>query len=238
MRSKDLSVRQKKLSHRADRYLSGVLEELGRKSHLQEATVVLIGSAARGAETWRSDIDVLIVTPERIESWPTPADLHLLLETRASLIERASAGNDFALWATRYGQVKWDPTNWWNQLQNSPAAHSWPLWEQNLKLAIPRLSMAIDLLDMGDSDAAEEELLSAASQLARALMLRSLVFPLSRSELPRQLRKIHIDRLANLLELLLVGSSDLATLRLTTRYLLIVIKSLQFHVASATGSLA
>jgi hypothetical protein len=98
--------------------------------------------------------------------------------------------------------------------------------------------MAIDLLDMGDSDAAEEELLSAASQLARALMLRSLVFPLSRSELPRQLRKIHIDRLANLLELLLVGSSDLATLRLTTRYLLIVIKSLQFHVASATGSLA
>ena len=70
MRSKDLSVRQKKPSHRADRYLSGVLEELGRKSHLQEATVVLIGSAARGAETWRSDIDVLIVRQSESKAGP------------------------------------------------------------------------------------------------------------------------------------------------------------------------
>lgn len=63
--------------------------------------------------------------------------------------------------------------------------------------------MAKTVLKTGDVDAAWEEYLFAASNLARAQLLKALVFPLSRAELPQQLQSIKDNTLASALEALI-----------------------------------
>ena len=53
--------------------------------------------------------------------------------------------------------------------------------------------MSIDLLDVGDVDAASEEMMFAASHVARAVLLQHGRFPLSRMELPSQLEDLEPD---------------------------------------------
>ena len=68
------------------------------------------------------------------------------------------------------------------------------------------------MLEVEDSDAASEEFLFAASHIARATLLRAGVFPLSRPELPSQLKAVD-PNLARLLELLMTGDTDAVNLR-------------------------
>ena len=74
------------------------------------------------------------------------------------------------------------------------------------------MKMASGLLDVGDLDAASEELLFAASHVARATLLRDGVFPLSRPELPSQLDTVD-SSLGRLLEALMDDDTDTASLR-------------------------
>ena len=50
--------------------------------------------------------------------------------------------------------------------------------------------MAEAVLETDDLDAAAEEFLYAASHIARAILLRSEIFPLSRPEMPAQLLEL------------------------------------------------
>jgi hypothetical protein len=75
-----------------------------------------------------------------------------------------------------------------------------------------RISVALELLEVGDVDAASEELMFAASHVARATLLQHGVFPLSRPELPSQLQTID-PGLARLLELLIDVEVDAACLQ-------------------------
>ena len=68
------------------------------------------------------------------------------------------------------------------------------------------------MLDVGDIDAASEELMFAASHVARAALLKHGVFPLSRPELPSQLEAIE-PGLARLLDRLIGGDVDAVGLR-------------------------
>ena len=72
--------------------------------------------------------------------------------------------------------------------------------------------MAFELLEVGDVDAASEELLFAASHVARAVLLKQGVFPLSRPELPSQLKDVD-PSLAGLLAELIEGEMDTVRLR-------------------------
>jgi hypothetical protein len=170
-----------------DRYANSVIERLRELGAHETASVILIGSLARKAATWRSDIDILVITEEPIKRWLVCPEVHLHVETRSNFISKLQGGDDFPAGAIRLGTVLYDPSGWWARLAQSSDAGVWPSWAPKIRLAEKRLIMAKELLAIGDLHAAEEELLTAATHIARAWLLKRKMFPLSRPELPRQL---------------------------------------------------
>lgn len=164
------------------------------------ASVVLVGSAARHARQPGSDIDVMVVSDEKPQFDHLPYDVHVQTLTRREFVDRLCRRDDFALWAIRYGEPVTDPAGWFARVRERPEARAWPDPAHNFKLAQQRLSMARELLDMGDEDAAREELLFALSHLARAMLLERGVFPLSRPELAGQLAEVGDDETSRMLD--------------------------------------
>lgn len=193
-----------------------VMDALKSSGLLNHATVVLIGSAARGTQTWRSDVDLLVIFDgeARLRLRP-PSQLHLHQESRSRFLERLRSGDDYPVWALRFGVCLHDPSGWWATLAAEEERHPhWPNWRHKIGLASKRLAMATSLLDMGDVDAAAEELLYAASQIARALLLRRGTFPLSRPELPAQVEPCDPE-FASVLKRLLVAEPQPDQLHVT-----------------------
>ena len=194
--------------------LNPVLEALADEGLDDGATVVLVGSGARGVRNPRSDIDVLVLHgDDRRIRLKRPGDVHLQQDSRSRFLKRLKDGDDYPGWALRFGTPLRDPGGWW-------AAHAaaeienphWPNWRPKVEHARKRIRMAFELLEVGDVDAASEELLFAASHVARAILLKQGVFPLSRPELPSQLKDVD-PSLAGLLAELIEGEMDAAGLR-------------------------
>ena len=157
----------------------------------KNASVILIGSAARGVETWRSDVDLLVVFTgeERLGIRP-PIDVHLQQESRAHFLQRLGEGDDYPAWALLYGKMLHDPDGWWARTAADEWAHPHtPDWTAKVARAGKSLRWARELLDTGDTDAFEEQCLYAASHLARALLLKRGIMPLSRPEMADQVRE-------------------------------------------------
>ena len=92
-----------------------VLRELERSSLESSATVILIGSVARQAATDRSDVDILILLPTDTKlKVRVPPEVHLQQQTRVTFIQRLQEGDDYPLWAIRYGLPLHDPDRWWS----------------------------------------------------------------------------------------------------------------------------
>lgn len=181
-----------------------ILKGLDSRGALDHATVVLIGSAARRKETKWSDIDLLIITQKGITPWSPPTNVQIHFETRSHFIERLEKRDDFPSWALRFGEVLMDSDGWWRTiLMDKKLKDIWPDWRAKIVHAERRLKMAEAVLETGDADAAWEEFLFAASNLARAQLLKAFVFPLSRAELPQQLRNIKDNMMASALESLI-----------------------------------
>lgn len=190
------------------------MDRISELRSADDATVVLIGSTARGKRTWRSDIDILFITPKPMRRWITSPELHLHMETRKSFVKKLESRDDFAAWAIRFGRVLSDKAGWWADVSSTPAARKWPDSSEKWHFAARRLRMAIELTSMDDLDAAEEELLTSASHVARALLLERHVFPLSRPELSSQLRELIADsQLAKNLDVLIEGGLDRMALK-------------------------
>ena len=194
--------------------LNPVLDALADEGLADSATVVLVGSGARGVRNPRSDIDVLVLHgDDRRIRLKRPGDVHLQQDSRSRFLKRLKDGDDYPGWALRFGTPLRDPGGWW-------AAHAaaeienphWPNWRPKVEHARKRIRMAFELLEVGDVDAASEELLFAASHVARAVLLKQGVFPLSRPELPSQLKDVD-PSLAGLLAELIEGEMDAAGLR-------------------------
>ena len=159
--------------------LNPVLEALPDEGLDDSATVVLVGSGARGVRNPRSDIDVLVLHgDDRRIRLKRPGDVHLQQDSRSRFLKRLKDGDDYPGWALRFGTPLRDPGGWW-------AAHAaaeienphWPNWRPKVEHARKRIRMAFELLEVGDVDAASEELLFAASHVARAVLLKQGVFP-------------------------------------------------------------
>ncbi len=179
------------MNPRWQEYGDRLLGQLGDAGLSERATVVLIGSAARGVETWRSDIDLLVVFSgdERLGLRP-PIEVHLQQESRASFLQRLRKGDDYPVWALLYGKTLHDPDGWWARTAADEQAHPrTPDWTPKVARAEKSLKWAGELLDEGDVDAFEEQCLYAASHLARAVLLKQGVMPLSRPEMADQVRK-------------------------------------------------
>lgn len=191
-----------------------VLDTLAQAGLTDAATVVLVGSAARGARNLRSDIDVLVLHEDghRIRL-KRSGDIHLQQDSRARFLRRLEDGDDYPSWALRFGKPVRDPDGWWaKQVAAEIEKPHWPDWRPKIEQAEKRIRMSSELLDVGDTDAASEELLFAASHVARATLLKDGVFPLSRPELPSQLRDID-PNLARLLGRLIRNNIDAEGLR-------------------------
>ena len=195
------------------RHLDEIVNKLQEAQALEESTVVLMGSVAREKQTWRSDTDFLVVTTMHVSRWRVPVNLHLHLETRETFLRKLNEGNDFEAWAVRFGKVCVDLSGWWPQALADKGCQVWPDWRLKVKHARKRQSIASHMLADGDWGAAEEEYLMLAAHVARALLLRARVFPLSRPEMPAQLSEIGFLDDAGSLDRLMNGTKDVDELR-------------------------
>ena len=189
--------------------VDSVLDTLLQAGLPDTATVILVGSGARGVRNWRSDIDVLVLH----EAGPRirltrPGDIHLQQDSRTRFLERLAEGDDYPSWALRFGRPIRDPDGWWASQATAELENPhWPDWRPKVEHARKRIRLASELLEVGDQDAASEELLFAASHVARAILLKEGEFPLSRPELPSQLED-EDPNLARLLQRLILDGMD------------------------------
>ena len=196
-----------------------VLSTLDEKHLLEPASVVLIGSAARGSTHYASDIDVLIVLPNRMGPIQFPYEIDAHIFGRSEFLDRLQRADDLACWAIRYGTVLSDKSGWWASLLRSGAYEkAWPDWRRKVSRAARRLINTARLAETGDKDAAWEECALAAGHIARAILLRAGTFPLSRAELIEQLRGAGHPQLAYVLSTLVAGSANERSLSRFTSY--------------------
>jgi len=196
-----------------------LLSTLDENHLLESATVVLIGSAARGSTHFASDIDVLIILPTRMGRIRLPYEIDAHIFGRSEFLDRLQRSDDLACWAIRYGKVLSDKSGWWSTLLRSRAYEkAWPDWRRKVSQAGQRLINTIRLAETGDTDAAWEECALAASQIARAVLLRAGTFPLSRAELIEQLKDAGHPQLAYVLGNLVLGNANERSLYQFTSY--------------------
>ena len=169
-----------------------MFDALADEGLAESTTVVLVGSGARGVRNPLSDLDVLVLHgDDRRIRLKRPGDVHLQQDSRSRFLQRLNDGDDYPGWALRFGTPLRDPGGWWaeNAAAESKNPH-WPDWRPKLEHARKRTRMASELLEAEDLEAATEELLFGASHVARAVLLKRRVFPLSRPELPAQLEEV------------------------------------------------
>lgn len=158
---------------------------------LRSAVVVLIGSYARHVETWWSDVDILVLLAgDYSQRLKAPFGTHLQVESQEKFAWRFDEGDDYAISAVTHGQLLYDRSGFWETLRRRLDHAKWPDWREKIKHVKRRLVLGDKLLGVGDLDAAAEEYLFGATQLARAILLRSGVYPLCRPELSEQLASI------------------------------------------------
>lgn len=217
------------MSEEAKRIAAPVLDALASSGMLNSATVVLVGSSARRSMHERSDIDVLVVhDDDRRISLDRPGDIHLQQDSRSRFIKRLEDGDDYPGWALRYGIPVRDPAGWWSrQVAAELDNPHWPDWRPKADYAKKRINIAGQLLDTGDVDAASEEMMFAASHVARAVLLQHGQFPLSRMELASQLGN-KAPELAALLDRLISGDMNSDGLRSGE-------KLLNYHISQLQG---
>ena len=191
-----------------------VLDALTHLGLADTAIVVLVGSGARDTMNVRSDVDILVLHDQsRRIRIKCPGDVHVQQDSRSNFLKRLAAGDDYPGWALRFGVPIRDPDGWWATHVGAELDNPhWPNWRIKVCHARKRISMAMELLEVGDVDAATEELMFAASHIARAALLRHGVFPLSRPELPSQLQTMD-PYLARLLTGLIDAEVDASCLR-------------------------
>ena len=196
-----------------------VLSTLDEEHLLECASVVLIGSAARGSTHLASDIDVLIVLPNRMRPIHFPYEIDAHIFGRSEFMDRLQRADDLACWAIRYGTVLSDRPGWWASLLRSHAYdEAWPDWRRKVSRAARSLINTIRLAETGDTDAAWEECALAVGHVARAILLRDGTFPLSRVELIEQLKGAGHPQLAYVLGSLVLGDANERSLSQFTSY--------------------
>lgn len=174
--------------------------------------VVLFGSAVRPAVD-SFDLDCLYVYDgdhPTIPSAPAEVDVRgYHVDQVEPLIE---GGHDLLVWSVRLGALVCERDAYWTRLRDR--------WLSRLPFPSPEVADAraeraerilADLREMGDEDAAVEQMLTAVTHRARAALLRASVFPASRPELPGQLRQIGLDELAGSLAAAMEKRKSLAS---------------------------
>ena len=171
--------------------------------------VVAIGSAVR-PHVPSADVDLVVICrdPHALNEDP-PMEVDLRAYSAVDVDLQLRSGQDMLGWAVRFGRILFQRDGFWDEIVQS-WHHRLPL--PSSKLARDRAAAAnrhlINLLQLGDADAAHEQALSCLTHLARAELLDRGVYPASRPELVQQLRGVGSFRLAEWLDRLLHGGSS------------------------------
>src|SRR5260370_42326736 len=109
------------------------------------ASVVLIGSVARNSETPQSDVDLLVLGTEKLETDPAPPNFHLHVTTMDEFLRKLREGDDLAAWSVRFG-IPIQDSGIWKQITGSVEAQTWPDWRKKILHAMRRLILVKALL--------------------------------------------------------------------------------------------
>ena len=165
------------------------------KGREDEIAVILVGSASRNLHTDRSDIDLLLLSKRPLEPLKTPGRVHSIRATSGDFLQQLGDGEDFEAWAVRFG-IPVNDNGMWSEILKRPEGQVWPSWTKKVTHGARRLFLASGFIKTGDVNAAAEEMLYAAGHVARGLLLRAGIFPLSRPELEDQIRILGYPHLA------------------------------------------
>jgi hypothetical protein len=173
--------------------------------------MALTGSTARGCRTEVSDLDYHIVG-SRPSTADLPGDVDIYAGDEARFWDKLRSGDDLVQWTLRFGCVLFDTGVLRQGLGAIARQALWP--DPRSKLArVPELrALAARLIDMGDIDAAQDQVRATLTSAARGLLLDAGVFPLARSELPAQLEGIGQNGLADGLRATICEELSLAAL--------------------------
>ncbi|HEY1688540.1 MAG TPA: hypothetical protein VGF95_06700 [Solirubrobacteraceae bacterium] len=161
---------------------------VGRALAAEAQALILTGSTAREARTPVSDLDYhLIGTPIETDDLPGELDVHVL--SPANLRARLREGDDFVHWSLRLGRVVFDQGIVRETTRLIREQRLWPDATRKLTQARKSVSLAHAMVASEDEDAALEQACTALTLTARWQLLEQRVFPLSRAELPAQLRE-------------------------------------------------
>lgn len=160
--------------------------------------VVLFGSTIRpGVDSF--DFDCLyIFRGEPPVLPPAPMEVDIRSYPVDQIDRLVEGGHDLLGWSLRLGELVCERDGFWTGLRERWLPRlPFPSHEVAEARAARAERLLADLREMGDEDAAVEQLVSAATHRARAALLRANVFPASRPELPAQLRQIGLHTLAD-----------------------------------------
>lgn len=180
--------------------------------------VALTGSTARQRRTLISDLDYHVVG-ERPSGVGLPGDVDLYVSSSARLTSKILKGDDFAQWTLRHGCILEDTGVLRDAGRLVVDESIWPDGAAKLARLSTLCDVARDLIEMEDRDAAQDQIRAALTSGARALLLLGGVFPLSRSELPEQLRLLDLTALADHLESTIYSEPGLRDLKRSLRTL-------------------
>lgn len=207
-------ARQFRIPFNWRRSLVLALHALREAGLIGRSIVVLVGSFAQGAATWRSDVDLLVLLKDgRPASIKVPFGVHLRFEDLDQFSHRLARGDDYVVAAVRFGKVLHDGLDSWKVVREQMKSASWPNWKDKIRPAERRIRLGKMLMGTGDLDAAAEEYLLGATQISRAILLRHGIYPFSRVKLPKQLISIGRADLAGDIRILIEGKCEQAELR-------------------------
>ncbi len=168
--------------------------------------VVAVGSAVR-PQVASADLDLVVICVDPvILDRAHPLEVDLRAYASATVDAELKRGNDILGWAVMFGQVLYQGGGYWDRIITSWRDRL-PLPSSKLarKRAIAAYRYLVDMVELDDLDAAQEQALSYLTHLARAELLERGIYPASRPELPSQLRTAGNLRLAQWLHRLQQG---------------------------------
>lgn len=182
-------------SNDARRWTEDLLDELRRNETVM--ALVATGSAVRSVES-SFDLDLLLVFDGVRPSYPPPpVDIDLRAYPRSDVETKIEGGNAFLGWAVTYGQPIFERGRYWSQLQRRWRGRvPLPPIEEIRRRAAWAERLHDDLVLMGDTDAALEQLITLLTHRAWEALTLAGVYPASRQELPAQLAAIGENELA------------------------------------------
>ena len=176
---------------------------------LSITAVIAIGSAVR-PNAVVADLDLIVICSEPLSlRVPRPFEVDLRIHQADDVDRLIAEGHDVLGWAIRFGRVLFQRDSFWDTMLIR--------WKNNLPFPSPDTPHAraratrrrlLNVLEIGDIDAALEQAVSYLTHLAWAALLEASIFPASRRELPSQLRAVESHRLADSLDGLLDADSE------------------------------